>query len=116
MNHKDALTKAATLINQRGSEYGPEDACFDRSAKLASIVLNKTITKYDVAMILAMNKMARLQESRSKDDHYIDAMNYMAFASQFSGEFETVAAAVEDDVKAMASKLAPDYFRRRAAE
>jgi hypothetical protein len=112
MNHREALQQAATLISDRGKEYGPEDACFERSAQLASIVLNKAISKYDVAMILGLNKMARLQESRTKEDHYVDAINYLAFAVQFAQQQSSVEVAVEDDIKVMATRLAPDYFNR----
>ena len=107
-NHRDILKEAASLIAERGKEYGPEDACFQRSADLATIVLNKPISKYDVAMILGLNKMARLQESRSKRDHYVDGINYMAFAAQFAQQQGSAEVAVEDDIKAMASRLAPE--------
>jgi hypothetical protein len=106
MNHRDILKAAASLLTERGKEYGPEDACFERSAKLASIALNKPISKYDVAMILAMNKVARLQESRAKADHYVDWINYTAFAAQFSEQLDSVATAAEDDVRAMARRIA----------
>ncbi len=107
MNHREVLKEAASLITERGKEYGPEDACFQRSAELATIALNKPISKYDVAMILAMNKVARLQESRTKKDHYVDNINYMAFAAQFARQDSSVVVAVEDDIKAMASRLSP---------
>lgn len=106
-NHREVLKEAASLIAERGREYGPEDACFQRSADLATIVLNKPISKYDVAMILGLNKMARLQESRTKTDHYVDGINYMAFAAQFAAEQSSAEVAVEDDIKAMASRLSP---------
>lgn len=106
-NHREILKEAASLIAERGREYGPEDACFQRSADLATIVLNKPISKYDVAMILGLNKMARLQESRTKTDHYVDGINYMAFAAQFAAEQSSAEIAVEDDIKAMASRLSP---------
>lgn len=108
MNHREVLKESASLIAMRGKEYGPEDACFQRSADLASIVLNKPISKYDVAMILGLNKMARLQESRAKMDHYVDGINYMAFAAQFASDQSSVEVAVEDDMKAIASRVADD--------
>lgn len=106
-NHREVLKQAASLLNERGAEYGPEDACFQRSADLASIILNKSISKYDVAMILHANKLARLQESRTKLDHYVDGVNYLAFGAQFASDASSIATAVEDDVKAMAARYAP---------
>jgi len=105
MNHRDVLKNAASLLAERGKEYGPEHACFERSAKMATIALNKEISMYDVAMILAMNKIARLQESRTKSDHYIDLINYAAFAAQFSEQFGSIVTAVEDDVRVMAKRI-----------
>ncbi len=114
MNHREVLKEAAGLIAERGKEYGPEDACFQRSADLASIILNKSISKYDVAMILHANKLARLQESRTKSDHYVDGINYLAFGAQFAQQGGSIAVAVEDDIKVMATRLAPDYHERNA--
>jgi len=116
MNHREVLKQSASLVSERGREYGPEDACFQCSADLASIILNKAISKYDVAMILHANKLARMQESRSKSDHYVDGINYLAFGAQFAQQASSVAVAVEDDIKVMASRLAPDYHARNDAE
>lgn len=112
MNHREVLKQSASLIAERGKEYGPEDACFERSANIASIILNKSISKYDVAMILHANKLARLQESRSKLDHYVDGINYLAFGAQFAQQASSVAVAVEDDIKSMAARLAPSIVPR----
>ena len=114
MNHREVLKEAAGVITERGKEYGPEDACFQRSADLASIILNKSISKYDVAMILHANKLARMQESRAKPDHYVDGINYLAFGAQFAQQNGSIAVAVEDDIKVMATRLAPDYYDRNA--
>ena len=47
-------------------------------------MLNTEITAYEIAMVHVATKMARLQESRTVDNHYVDAMNYLAFAAQFA--------------------------------
>lgn len=112
MYHREVLKEAASLLGERGREYGPEDACFQRSADLATIILNKSISKYDVAMILHANKLARMQESRTKSDHYVDGINYLAFGAQFAGDSSSIVAAIEDDIKVMATRLAPDYHAR----
>jgi len=115
MNHREVLKEAASLIAERGKEYGPEDACFERSSNIATILLNKQISKYDVAMILHANKLARLQESRTKMDHYVDGINYMAFAAQFASDNNSVGVAVEDDIKAMAERLSPEIRPENSA-
>ena len=84
MDHKDALKEAAVLLSIRNQEYGEARECFDRIAALASIMSGKQITSYDIAIIMVAVKMGRLQESRQKKDTYIDAINYLAFASEFA--------------------------------
>jgi Domain of unknown function (DUF6378) len=107
MNHKEALLAAGKILNERAQEYGGEEACFKRISDLATIILNKPISQYDVAMILHCVKLGRLQEARQKDDNYIDGINYMAFAAQFADGRGSVETAMEDDIKAMAARLKP---------
>jgi len=105
------LEEAARILKERSEQYGSADECFDRISKLASIILNKEITKYDVAMIHVATKLGRLQETRWLDDNYIDGVNYLAFAAQFinaRGKNSKPDNATEDDgVIEMARKLAP---------
>ena len=83
-NHTDILSQAIHTLRERGSQYGSVEATFDRAAKLATLMLNTEITAYEIAMMHVATKMARLQESRTLDDNYVDAMNYLAFAAQFA--------------------------------
>jgi len=83
-NHKDILTQAIHTLRERGLQYGNVEETFDRTAKLASTLLNTEISAYEVVMIHVATKLARLQEARTLDDNYIDAMNYMAMAAQFA--------------------------------
>lgn len=70
-------------------------------------MLNKQVTIYDVAMIMSAMKMARIPTSPTIDDHYVDGINYLAFASQFSTSEEQAKVAIEEDIAAMARKFAP---------
>jgi len=87
---------------------------------MATLLLNTEITAYEIAMIHVATKMARLQESRTMDDHYVDAMNYMAFAAQFAPIHEPpkvtqpiysvpgkAVGMVEDDIAEIAKRFAP---------
>lgn len=80
---------------------------FDRASKLATIMLDKQITMYDIAIIFHCMKMARLNGARTLDDNYIDGINYLAFAAQFSTSEEQAKLALEEDISAMARKFAP---------
>ena len=106
-NHTEILMSAGSILKERARQYGPEEACFDRISKLATIILNKPISIYDIAMIHVATKLGRLQESRTLDDNYIDAVNYLAFAAQFANSQSSVSTAMEDDIVAIAKRFAP---------
>ena len=107
MKHTEILGQTISTLRERGDQYGPEEACFERIATLSSIVLNKSISPYDIAMILHCVKLGRLQENRNNADNYIDGIAYLAFSGQFANLPNAVSIALEDDIAAMASKLAP---------
>jgi Domain of unknown function (DUF6378) len=134
-NHTDILRKAAVTLTDRGGQYGPADECFERIAKIASLILNKMITPYDVAVIQMAVKLGRMPESRHDEDHYVDLVNYASFAAEFSRpkeepvRHEPVAQPVsapkpmlktsdlvmdemEADIAKMAQKLAPASLKQ----
>ena len=84
MNHKDILYKAADLLNERGAVYGDIEEMFRDTATMATIVLGKKITPYDVTTIMEMLKLRRRRSSPQLADSYIDNVNYTAFSAQFA--------------------------------
>ena len=106
-NHTEILSTAAKTLRDRNTQYGSEEMCFDRISKISTLILNKEISTYDVAMIMVALKLGRLQESRSLDDHYVDGINYMAFAAQFANTQTSIETAIGDDIAAMAKRFAP---------
>jgi midasin (ATPase involved in ribosome maturation) len=106
-NHTEILSTAAKTLRDRHTQYGPAEMCFDRISQIATLVLNKEISPYDVTMIMVAMKLGRLQEARALDDNYIDGINYMAFAAQFAKAKTSIETAVEDDIVAMAKRLSP---------
>ena len=106
-NHTDILKASAIILGDRGRKYGSVEDTFDRAAKIATLLLNKHITMYDLAMIMHSMKMARIPSSPTVDDHYIDGINYLSMAAQFSQSEEQAKVALEEDIAAMARKFAP---------
>jgi hypothetical protein len=104
MNHKQIIKSAVDVLKDRSEAYGSEEMCFKRISDIATIILNKSISEYDVSMIMLCVKMGRLQEDRQNLDHYVDSVNYLAFAAQFSGSQNSVATAMMDDVAALAQR------------
>jgi hypothetical protein len=107
MNHTEVLGMSVNTLRDRAAQYGPEEECFDRVSQLATLTLNKAISPYDVAMILHCVKLGRLPTGRQTADHYVDGINYLAFAAQFANLRTSIETAIEDDIAAMAKRFAP---------
>ena len=102
MEYASIMQNAAKTYNERGEQYVDLEGTHYRIAQIASLILGKPITPYDVAMILHAVKLGRLQEDRANPDNYIDGINYFAFAGSF-----ITATQVEDDISAIAKRFAP---------
>ena len=107
-NHLDLLNLAAKTIAERGRQYGPVEASFDRITKLYKLTTGKDITIYEAAMLMHCVKLARISESPSLEDSYVDGINYLAFAAQF------VDAQKEDHVTAMEDRLTEELAKKFA--
>lgn len=86
MNSRDLLQQAADIFGERGRQYGDPTDLFDSISYVSSTVLGKTITPYDVAMIFHCTKLCRTKTSKLDMDHYVDGINYLAFAGQFADQ------------------------------
>lgn len=107
MKHTDLLTSAAANLGEREAQYGPEELAFSNAARIASIMLNKTIVPHDVVTILLALDIGRIPNSRSNDKNYINLINNAAYVGQYSKTSDTALNQFNDDVAEMAAKLAP---------
>ena len=96
MNHTDILYKAADTLNQRAEVYGDSEPLFGDIAALATIVLGKHVSKYDVSVVMECVKLARRKVSPLLEDNYVDHVNYTAFSAQFAVEAFTIPTLEED--------------------
>ena len=81
---KDILKEARELVGkQRQIDYGDKLINHKNIAALWSIFLRKDITAHDVAMCMALVKVARLMHSQ-KTDSYIDLAAYAAIAGELN--------------------------------
>ena len=85
MEHKEILKAAYALMGERGKEYGQASENFQRAAEIATLIMGKEISRYDIATAMIAVKLARLHASRDKADTYLDIINYTAFAGEFTG-------------------------------
>ena len=81
MNAGDFLNEARATIQDRGMDYGHPTDNMSRTASLWSAYLEMPVTDYQVAMCLALVKIARSMET-SKVDNYIDGSAYFAISGQ----------------------------------
>lgn len=86
MHHKETLITAAKIIDERQQQYGSPDSCFTKAVNIANAVIGgeHKYTERELALILHCLKLARMQENTAFEDNYIDAINYLAFAGQFT--------------------------------
>lgn len=84
----ETLKHAAELLIERGEIYGPAEVNFQRIADIATVILGKKITRYDVAGILLSTKLGRMPQDPGYSDSYDDGVNYLAFMKQFRGDAE----------------------------
>ncbi len=85
MNPHKILEEAAEIIGERGRDYGGVENNFRNIADIYRAATGQQISPYDVAMMMVSLKLARIQMSPRKKDHYIDLINYAAFACELVG-------------------------------
>ena len=80
------LNKAANAIRSRESEYGPPAACFGRTTAMWNAALDTKLkhplSAADVAILLALLKLARLSETPDHADSQVDLAGYAALMSE----------------------------------
>ena len=82
MISQEILKEANKLIGgNRNDDYGDKLTNHQNIAALWSIFLRKNITPHDVAMCMALVKVARLMHAHKKDS-YLDLAAYAAIAGE----------------------------------
>jgi hypothetical protein len=84
MNPNKVLDEVKDIIGERGKSYGGIEDNFQRAANTAKAA-GIDVGAYEVAMILASVKLARMSASPSKRDNYLDAIAYICFAAELIG-------------------------------
>jgi hypothetical protein len=85
MNARDFLNEARATIQDRGLDYGHPSDNMQRTAALWSAYLEMPVTDYQVAMCLALVKVARSMES-PKSDNFVDGCAYFALSGMLHTE------------------------------
>ena len=80
MKATEALINAIDIIQDRGLVYGHPKINFARQSGRFSNLLDFPITDAQAALLMVEVKLARLTETPSHLDSYIDAIEYLAIA------------------------------------
>ena len=83
MKRKECLeTAIETVCKAREDAYGNPENNFQLISKLWSAYLGTPVTSEDVAMCMALLKVARIKTGKHKEDNYIDLCGYGACACE----------------------------------
>lgn len=81
---KDLLTNAADIIDERSKTHGHYDLTMLRTAKLWTDFLEREVDPMDVAICMALVKLARIMETRNVHDNFLDAVAYFAISGELA--------------------------------
>lgn len=86
MIRKDILNEAMHCVcGQREEEYGTPEDNFNQISKLWNAYLGDNVTDaHDVAMMMALLKIARIRSGVRKCDSYIDLAGYAACGGEIA--------------------------------
>lgn len=85
LTRKEFLHRAEECICvDREEQYGSPEDSFGTIAGLWSIYLGREISPENVAIMMALLKIARIAGGRFKTDSYTDAIGYMACAGELA--------------------------------
>lgn len=74
----------AAVTQDRQASYGPPEESFERIARLWSAYLGWTLQPSDVALMMALLKVARVQGNPAHRDNYVDLAGYAACGAEIA--------------------------------
>lgn len=80
MAYADFMREAIRIVDSRAKPYGDIEAGLNRTARLFEMMTGINLTNREAAMFLHCVKMSRIFEDPDNADHYLDGVNYLAFA------------------------------------
>lgn len=91
MTRTEILEKAnACVCGQREQDYGTPESNFRRIAELWNAYLGGDIVnEVDVAMMMALLKVARIKSGHATEDSFVDLAGYAACGGEIHASMET---------------------------
>ena len=82
MDYASIMEEANKIFADRNPKYGDMQSGMGNVAQIARIITGFPLTAHDVALVLLAVKLSRLPSDRANPDHYVDGINYFAFAGE----------------------------------
>jgi len=87
MTRAETLDKAKQCVcGQRENEYGSPEDNFKAIAKLWSAYKNVDFSANDVAMMMALLKIARIRTGTATEDSFVDLAGYAACGAEIASK------------------------------
>ena len=81
----NVLLEAHDIINgHRLDQYGNPENCFGTIAGLWSLWIGKDLSAHDVAVMMALMKIARMKHGAGTSDNAVDCCGYIALAEDMT--------------------------------
>lgn len=97
MTKAEILTKANEIVNgQRQQDYGQPEDNFGQIARLWEAYIGIEFTSVDVAMMMALLKIARIASGHATEDSFIDLAGYAACGGEIHGIYAARQECCED--------------------
>ena len=78
----------ACVMGDREQDYGTPEQNFSKIAQLWSAYKGCAFTPKDVAILLALLKIARIASGHAKDDNWVDLAGYAACGGEIEAQLE----------------------------
>lgn len=86
MSREEVLDTAREYVTKdRAADHGELEDTFARISELWTVYLGTNVTEVDVALMMALLKIARASGNPRHEDNYIDIAGYAACAGELSG-------------------------------
>jgi len=80
MDYRELMQKAINIFDSRADKYGDAATTIDRACVIYTMVTGEEMTPFQANIFMHALKLARLNTDRREIDHYVDGINYLAFA------------------------------------
>lgn len=100
--YKDLFMSAARKSNEDLPVVGAPADRFTNASVIASTMLGKVISPFEVSIIMAAVSLANLRTSPTHEGNYVDALGAFAMSGELSQDALSVEVRTEDQVRQMA--------------